>query len=274
MKEYFRKPYMTQGITKHSDYMKAIPERAITVQGQIAPNIEFKKPYDFTPNTAQMIHYYSNSLSYLGGDPVPPLSDPSLLPHAPVIISDIPQGATNSFYPTSINDECFWQSWGSGFSYFVTTTVIGYSTISGDRSAFRFPNISIPNGATIKSAIITFYAGEFLGANTCNVKLYCNDVSNAVAPTSAAIANALLLTAAYVEWNSLPAWSKYSSYNTPQLKSILQPIVNRETWGEGNALMVVVHNNGSTADAIRLAYAFDANLPAYYPKLKIEWEKG
>lgn len=85
MKEYFRKPYMTVGITKHSDYMKAIPQRAIDVQGQIAPNIEFKKPYDFHPNSPQMIHYYANNLHYLGGDPVPPLNDPSLLPHAPVV---------------------------------------------------------------------------------------------------------------------------------------------------------------------------------------------
>ena len=85
MKEYFRKPYMTQGITKHEDYMKAIPQRAIDVQGQIAPNIEFKKPYDYHPNSPQMIHYYANNLHYLGGDPVPPLNDPSLLPHAPVV---------------------------------------------------------------------------------------------------------------------------------------------------------------------------------------------
>jgi len=85
MREYFRKPYMTQGITKHEDYMKAIPQRAIDVQGLIAPNIEFKKPYDYHPNSPQMIHYYANNLNYLGGDPVPPLNDPSLLPHAPVI---------------------------------------------------------------------------------------------------------------------------------------------------------------------------------------------
>ncbi len=83
MKEYFRKPYMTQGIGKHRDYMKAIPQRAIDVQGQIAANIEFKKPYDYHPNTAQMIHYYANNLHYFGGDPVPPITDPSLLPHNP-----------------------------------------------------------------------------------------------------------------------------------------------------------------------------------------------
>ena len=86
MKEYFRKPYMTQGIAKHSEYMKAIPQRAIDVQGQIAPNIEFKKPYDYHPNSPQMIHYYANNLNYLGGDPVPPLNDPSLLPHSPVVV--------------------------------------------------------------------------------------------------------------------------------------------------------------------------------------------
>jgi hypothetical protein len=89
MKEYFRKPYMTQGIGRHSDYMKAIPQRAIDVQGTIAPNIEFKKPYDFHPNTAQMLHYYANNLHYFGGDPVPPLNDPSLLPHSPVVVPEV-----------------------------------------------------------------------------------------------------------------------------------------------------------------------------------------
>ncbi len=90
MKEYFRKPYMTQGIAKHSDYMKAIPQRAIDVQGQIAPNINFKKPYAYQPNTAQMIHYYANELHYFGGDPVPPLNDPSLLPHNPQPVVEEP----------------------------------------------------------------------------------------------------------------------------------------------------------------------------------------
>src|SRR3990172_4772947 len=71
MKEYFRKPYMTQAIIKHMEYMKAIPQKAIDVQGIIAPNIEFKKPYKDHANTPQMIHYYENTLDYLGGNYIP-----------------------------------------------------------------------------------------------------------------------------------------------------------------------------------------------------------
>lgn len=245
-KEYFRKPYMTQGITKHSDYMKAIPQKAIDVQGQIAPNIEFKKPYDFTPNTAQMIHYYSNQLHYLGGDPVPPINDPSLLPHAPVLETPVvTETKTATYNILAGGDDC---DWAVDESYFTSTDYfclgLGSPTRNKScRSYLRFTNVAIPIGAVIENAYISFYS---LTASSiaCIVKIYCNAIGDSSAPTTAAGGNALAVTSQYVDWN-VGAWVSPAIYDTPNIKTVIQAIIDRSDWKERNDLGIIFYDNSS-----------------------------
>jgi hypothetical protein len=141
MKEYFRKPYMSAGITRHSDYMRATPQKAIDAQGIISPNINFKKPYDNHPNTAQMIHYYANELSYLGGDPVPPLNDPSLLPHNPVT-GVVYEDSTYYGSPVVTGDDGSW-IYSPPVLIKDGSMTLGLSTYIYNGFA-RIPNVKIP----------------------------------------------------------------------------------------------------------------------------------
>ena len=234
---------MTQGITKHSDYMKAIPQKAIDVQGQIAPNIEFKKPYDYQPNTAQMIHYYANELSYLGGDPVPPLSDPSLLPHAPVVESIELNPFSINVSPMVSGDDGFIDTEGSIITYQnlrmgKISSTIQYSTY------IRFPLVNIEKGSIINSAVLTLTGDYTTGSGTCNMTIYANYIDNAIAPITAAQYNAFLVTAASIIWDNVQSVADVI-YTTPDISKIIQEVVNRAGWKAKNALMLLIKNNGS-----------------------------
>jgi hypothetical protein len=243
MKEYFRKPYMTQGISKHSDYMKAIPQRAIDTQGKVAPNIEFKKPYDYHPNTAQMIHYYANNLHYMGGDPVPPLNDPSLLPHAPVVETPTVTGDIILRPLVSTDDGYTNQIIGGTGSYTTNSTFlpIGFINVNYTYAIWiRFPKVSIPNGYDFSSAILKLIGHwDSGGADTCNLLIYAHAVSNSTVPTSMENFQALALTSRYIEWNSVQSIANVD-YFTPNLAPIIKEVINRPLWVEGNALSIII----------------------------------
>jgi len=132
-----------------------------------------------------------------------------------------------------------------------------YNSMGKDLHAFyRFPAVSIPNGATISSAKITFQAYSSLSGTTCNLNCFFNDSDDAVAPVTAAEFAALALTAA-AAWNNLAATTANSDFDTPELGSILQAVVNRAGWAAGNAVMAVLKDNGSSADAYRNSKGYD-----------------
>jgi len=271
MKEYFRKPYMTQGITKHEDYMKAIPQRAIDVQGQIAPNIEFKKPYDYHPNTAQMIHYYANNLHYLGGDPVPPLNDPSLLPHAPVTeVPMVEKTGTITVYPVTNTDDC---QWNASFFYdgVVPNFALGYDQNGSAGTAYvRFSNIKIPQGSTINSAILTFFSGLNTGTTALAVKIYGNAVDNSSPPTSVATGNALVKTTAAIDWDVTESWAVNTSHVTPDISTVIKEVVGRSGWKSGNALGIIIPDD-SGVNLSHYAQSFNDGVAIYYPKLVVSY---
>jgi hypothetical protein len=127
----------------------------------------------------------------------------------------------------------------------------------------RFPNVTVPQGATITSAILSFTSsGSYLN-DTCNLICHANDVDDAVAPIGDGVHstnfNALSLTDG-VEWSSVEHWTSAGTvYQAPEIKTIIQTVVNRDGWASGNALAVIVKDNGSSTGAKRYARSKDAN---------------
>ncbi len=138
----------------------------------------------------------------------------------------------------------------------VQDVIVGNTSGSLFDFFIRFPNATIPNGATIVSAFVRFTASFSNSQNTCNVNCYFNDVDNAVAPIDSASAVALSLTPA-VAWNAIGAWVSGQLYDSVELKTILQDVVNRPGWVSGNALQIVFKNNGSSNNARRRAHTVD-----------------
>jgi hypothetical protein len=141
----------------------------------------------------------------------------------------------------------------------------GYNQYVG----IRFPNITIPQGTTISSAYIDFVVDEVQTGST-SLTLRGQNADNAAAfATTGYNISGRPLTTASVAWNSVPSWSTIGDTKTsPDIRTIVQEIVNRSGWSSGNALVVRVNGSGR-----RTAVAQDLNTGAG-PILRINYPTG
>ncbi|MEL6843032.1 MAG: lamin tail domain-containing protein, partial [Bacteroidota bacterium] len=112
----------------------------------------------------------------------------------------------------------------------------------------HFPNIEIPYGQTITDAYIRFHAEE-VDTFPANFEIRAQDIDNA--STFSATTNDIssrVLTSAMVPW--MPnGWDQYyvstGRHQTPDLKTIVQEIVNRPGWASGNGMSFVISGTGT-----------------------------
>jgi hypothetical protein len=138
-----------------------------------------------------------------------------------------------------------------------TSVVFGDDTAETRNSFFRFATTNIPPGAAIVSAKITFTALQNRAVDDVNCRIFANDVDNSTAPTNAAEHNALVRTTASVDWDAIEAWTAETEYDTPDFTVVIQEVVNRAGWASGNALTVLIDENGSDSGALRVPYDFN-----------------
>lgn len=110
---------------------------------------------------------------------------------------------------------------------------------------FRFPNVNIPQGATISSAVISFkHAAAFTG-NNIGARIYCIQEDNHAAPTSVSDFNTDvgLRTSTYAGWTIYDEDQvEGTSEDTANFATQLQAIINRSGWVSGNAVGVHIAN--------------------------------
>ena len=109
----------------------------------------------------------------------------------------------------------------------------------------RFVNVTVPIGATITEAYITYFEDFYSPGLAPAGRIYFNKIGSAVAPTSLGEYNALVLTTAYVD-HTFP--SSGGANNTPSLISVVQEVIDAGSWASGNAMMAVIHDNASPTD--------------------------
>lgn len=140
-------------------------------------------------------------------------------------------------------------------------------------TALRFTGVNVPKGVTITSARIDFTAdsdqtgytnlsfrGE-LSPNTTTINAAANNNISTRARTTAS-----------VDWNNVPAWYSGETHSTPDLKDVIQEIVNQGSeWNNGwcgeNALTILVSSNVGQ----RVAKSFESGA-GYAPKLTITYD--
>lgn len=177
--------------------------------------------------------------------------------------------ASGIFYPAVSGDDGHWlgtgQFYGGNIQMYLgrsTTSYYGF---------VRCPNVTIPQGVTITSAYIRFIAQASDSSTVVNVNIYFNNIDDAIAPTSAAEGNALACTTA-VAWDNIGSWSDGNQYNSPSLVSILQSVVNRTGWSSGNAIQVIIKDNGSSPSySMRTAATIENVEGAEKAELHVEW---
>jgi hypothetical protein len=141
--------------------------------------------------------------------------------------------------------------WGVGLFEVAYASFGKYA--ANDRNAMlRFTNVPIAQGATIKSAKLWFHPNDNNSVNEqCNGIVSGVDEDSPAAPTSESQCNALTLTTASVAWSAVPPWAANTWYGSPDIKAIIQEIVDREGWASGNALIVVIKDSSSSSNAFR-----------------------
>ncbi|MCG6945128.1 MAG: DUF2341 domain-containing protein, partial [Deltaproteobacteria bacterium] len=117
---------------------------------------------------------------------------------------------------------------------------------SGDQVVgMRFLNMTIPPGATITNAYVEFAVDETT-SETTNLTFWGQDADNPGTFTSGTynISNRIK-TSASVAWNTIPSWDTVGeTKQTPNLKTIIQEIVDRPGWTSGNAMVIIVTGTG------------------------------
>jgi len=122
---------------------------------------------------------------------------------------------------------------------------LGFVGTHAAGSFVRFPALYVPKGATILSAIPKWKSMYDSDTDVVNVNLHFNNADNPEAPTGVGQANALALTDV-VPWNAVSHWVSNNIYEGPDLKVILQAIIDRDGWVSGNSVQLVARDNAST----------------------------
>ncbi len=117
---------------------------------------------------------------------------------------------------------------------------------------FRFDNITAAQGATISSAYLKPYKMSFVGSAVnpdINFKIGALDQDDPAAPSSASDLQGHIgqYTTAEALWDhdTLRAESNSSELTSPDLKDVIQEIVNRSGWSSGNAIVIVMYLNNA-----------------------------
>ena len=131
-------------------------------------------------------------------------------------------------------------------------------TVGAQHTFFRFDNATIPAGAVIDSAILRLTSYSTGGGSTCSVKVHFEAADDPAAPTTDADLLGRSLDVG-VAWSSLPSWSANVTEDSPELKTLLQDIIDGTygSWNSGQALQVIVVDNGSSTNVNRRPASFE-----------------
>jgi len=138
----------------------------------------------------------------------------------------------------------------------VTLTGTSLPLASSQTVGMRWTGLAIPPGATITTAWIQF-SSTVAASGSTSLTLHAQAADNATTfTTGSRNISSRALTSASTAW-SPAAWNANetaTAERTPDLKALVQEVVNRSAWASGNALAVIVTGSGS-----RTAGSFDGN---------------
>lgn len=103
---------------------------------------------------------------------------------------------------------------------------------------FRWLNITVPNAATINTATMQLHRDDATVDDDLNTTIYGNDVDDANDFTVEQDITGRALTAASVAW--VDSGSGNVWITSPEIKTIIQEIVNRGLWASGNDMAMLL----------------------------------
>ncbi|MDX1908038.1 MAG: T9SS type A sorting domain-containing protein [Bacteroidia bacterium] len=122
-----------------------------------------------------------------------------------------------------------------------------------------FRGLDMPQGATIDSAFVVFYAHEDEG-DLAKVTIHAEAADSAVTYNETDLITARPQTTAEVKWDVADAWTIWTPHRTPDLKTLVQEVVSRPGWKPGNSINLIFSGEdqgASTQDNARDVEAFE-----------------
>ena len=180
----------------------------------------------------------------------------------------------SSYNPNLNNDENISEPQQSSddASVNVTTQTVSLTTTSPAMGnlfndalhiAIRFRDVKVPKNATIVQAYVRFYCPISNSDTTCTVRIYGEkNASPSAFTTTYSNYTSRTLTDAYVTWGNIPAWTAGNYYHSPEIKTIIQEIINLAGWASGNDLVLMFQDYGSSTNANRRTASWDSTDPS------------
>ena len=142
-------------------------------------------------------------------------------------------------------------------------------------NGMRFTNITIPHGATITGAYLTLRCIDPRSTTVMRTRISAEDVDDAptfVNDGAAFDARWANRTTARVDWDDIPEWTLDTEYNSPEIKTVIQEVIDRALWASGNDIVIFWEDFENRSDAYNLrgAYSYDDSTP-YAPKLVVTY---
>jgi len=131
--------------------------------------------------------------------------------------------------------------------------------------------VTIPQNAEIISAFIRLTSSSSQSSATLRFGIYLENVDAPAAPVSIADFNGKDVTAK-VDWDIASAWSTGVQYDSPDIKTILQTIIDRAGWSSGNAIVALLKDDGGDNTAYRGVRAIEHSAGIYKAELHVVWE--
>ncbi len=157
----------------------------------------------------------------------------------------------------------------SGAAFLTSSDLeLGQEGSSAQRVGLRFHGVAVPRGARIAAAHLQFAVDESSGSGAAlEIRGQAVDAAPAFSSANRDIGSRPI-TASSVAWTPA-AWPGVgeagAAQRTPDLRQVVQEIVDRPGWSSGNALVLIATGSGS-----RVAESFEGS-PATAPVLEIDF---
>lgn len=138
----------------------------------------------------------------------------------------------------------------------------GHGGIADQVGQLRWTNVTIPKDSTINAATITFTTPGFGDGNN-NIFMKIRGIAEDNTANFSSDGKGRTRTSAGVDWD-LNAIEANTEYTTPDISSVIQEIISRAGWVSGNALGVLIDDDGSADNDTHsfIAYEWDTTKAA------------
>jgi len=170
-------------------------------------------------------------------------------------------------------------SWVANVNFHYIGHITGNSIKHG--GGLRFLNLNIPKESVISTAYLTFKSAGNYSLTTVNSRIIGELTGTPSAFSTVANyqgrrgtdcggANNNYITTAKVAWDNIGAWTTNTEYQSPEIKTIIQEIVDTSSI-QNLVLFVDDHEGRSTAVDTTSRIAYGAYYTSNAPKLHIEY---